>query len=220
MINCELSRLQIVVLAAGFSTRMGRSKAFAKIHGVSLIRRTIAVLDPFAVRSIIVVTAPRAWRMRAELRRQRVSFVANPERSLGLSTSVLRGLRAARFSGATLLLPMDLAELHAQDIARLVKRWCANRRRLTARRLAGRSSTPLILPRWLYQRTRGIAGDVGLRELLAELPAERRTLVELPSAGRDVDTPAELGAVRLRALAPGSFRMNFQSRYIRRDTTK
>jgi molybdenum cofactor cytidylyltransferase len=220
MINSELSRLRIVVLAAGFSTRMGRSKAFTKIHGVSLIRRTVAVLAPFAMQTILVVTAPRARRMRVELRGQPVCFIANPERSHGLSTSVVRGLRAARCSGATLLLPMDLAELKPRDIARLIRRWCTAKRRVTARRLGERSSTPLILPRWLYPRAREIIGDVGLRELLAGLPSECRTLVELPSAARDVDTPEELRAARRRACHPRALRMNRHSRYIRRDTTK
>jgi molybdenum cofactor cytidylyltransferase len=200
MINSELSRLQIVVLAAGLSSRMGRPKAFVKIRGVSLIRRTIAVVAPFAVQPIIVVTAPRARRIRAELRGQRVSFVTNPKHSLGLSTSVVRGLRAARFGEATLLLPIDLAELKARDIARLIARWRRAKRRVTARRLVDRVSVPLILPHWLYPRACAIVGDVGLRELLAGLPAEHRSLIELPSAARDVDTPEELSAARVRKL--------------------
>jgi molybdenum cofactor cytidylyltransferase len=199
MINGELSRLRIVVLAAGFSARMGRSKALMKIRGVSLVRRTVAALAPFAVQRIIVVTAPRAWRIRVELRGLPVFFVDNPQRSLGLSTSVVRGLRAARFSGAALLLPMDLAELNPRDIARLIMRWCTAKRRVTARRLGDRPSTPLILPRWLYPRAREIIGDVGLRTLLAGLPTPHRTLLELPSAVRDIDTPEELGAARRRA---------------------
>ena len=219
MIGGELARLRIVVLAAGFSTRMGRSKALARIHGVSLIRRTIAVLAPFAVKKIIVVTAPRSSRMRVELRGQHVTLVANPARALGLSTSVLRGLRVARFSGATLLLPMDLAELASRDISRLLSRWRSAQRRVTARRLGGRSSTPLILPRWLYPRVAGLAGDVGLRELLAALPADCRTLVDLPSAVRDVDTPQQLAAAR-RGARRSFTGAHSASRYIHRDTTK
>jgi CTP:molybdopterin cytidylyltransferase MocA len=137
--------------------------------------------------------------MRVELRGQPVSFVSNPARSLGLSTSVLHGLRASRFSGATLFLPMDLAELSRRDLARLIMRWRSARRRVTARRLGDRSATPLILPRRLYPRARGIVGDIGLREFLAGLPAECRTLVELPSAARDIDTLAQLSAARRRA---------------------
>jgi molybdenum cofactor cytidylyltransferase len=196
MINSELFRLRIVVFAAGFSTRMGRPKAFAKVRGVTLIRRTIGLLAPFAAQPIIVVTSPRARRMRVELRGLPVCFVANRQRSFGLSTSVVRGLWTARFSGATLMLPMDLADFNARDVERLIVRWRTATRRVTARRLGDRASTPLILPRWLYQRARGIVGDIGLRELLAGLPREHRILIDLPSAARDVDTPEELAAAR------------------------
>jgi CTP:molybdopterin cytidylyltransferase MocA len=48
----------------------------------------------------------------------------------------------------------------------------------------------------LYPRVREIGGDVGMRNLIAGLPANRRTLIDLPSAERDVDTPLELGAAR------------------------
>jgi molybdenum cofactor cytidylyltransferase len=198
MIRSELSRLQIVVLAAGLSKRMGRSKAFAKIHGASLILRTIKVLAPFAANRIIVVTGLRAQRMRIELRGYSIVFVANPARAFGLATSVISGVRAARYSGAVLLLPMDLAELKAAELERLISRWCGARRRLIARRVDERASVPVILPRALYPRVREIAGDVGLRNLLAELPAHRRTLIDLPSAERDVDTPEELDDARRR----------------------
>jgi molybdenum cofactor cytidylyltransferase len=198
MIHSELSRLQIVVLAAGLSSRMGRSKAFAKIHGESLILRTVKVLAPFAANRIIVVTGPRAQRMHSELRGRAIVFVANPKRALGLATSVIRGVRASGSSGATLLVPMDLAELDARDLERLISRWRGSRRRVVARRVDERASVPVILPRALYPRVREIAGDIGLRNLLAALPANRRTLIDMPSAERDVDTPRQLGDARRR----------------------
>lgn len=199
MIHGELSRLQIVVLAAGLSSRMGSPKAFARINGISLIRRTIKVLRPFAAKQIIVVTGPRAQRIRSELRGSPIAFAVNPNRTLGLATSVARGLRAGRYSGAALLLPMDLGGLTSRDIQRLISRWLLARRRVTARRIDGRPATPLILPRSLFPRVAEIDGDRGLRYLLAELGAEKTCLVELPSAARDIDTPADLGAARRRA---------------------
>ncbi len=197
----ELSGLKIVVLAAGFSSRMGRSKALATVRGVSLVRRTVSVLSPFTAARIIVVAPPRATRVRAALRGYRVAVLGNPLRARGLSTSVGRALRDTRSSEATLLLPADLGELMPRDIARLILRWRAARRRVAARRLDGRASTPLILPKWLYPQARRIVGDVGLRDLIAALQPQQRTLVELPSAVRDVDTPHDLAAAR-RARVP------------------
>jgi molybdenum cofactor cytidylyltransferase len=202
MMEDDPSLPRIVVLAAGFSSRMGRSKPLVTVRGVSLIRRTVAVLAPFTTGRIVVVTSPRALQLRAALQGCRVTILENPLRACGLSSSVIRGLRETRHSAATLLLPVDLGELTPRDIRRLISRWRAARRRVAACRLGSRASTPLILPKWLYPRALELVGDVGLRELIASLSPAQRVLVELPSAVRDIDTPRELAAARR---APGAF---------------
>jgi CTP:molybdopterin cytidylyltransferase MocA len=59
------------------------------------------------------------------------------------------------------------------------------------------------LPQWLYPRALTLTGDVGLRELVAQLPAGTRVLIEMPSAARDVDTPQDLQDAR-RRFRPGA----------------
>jgi molybdenum cofactor cytidylyltransferase len=189
---------RLVVLAAGFSARLGTPKALARIQGVSLIARTLRVLAPFAMAPIIVVVPPRAARLRAELRGHRSVLVANPLRSEGLSSSVRRGLRYARYEAAVLLVPMDLCSLERRDIARLIARWRGARRRIAARRIGAEAASPLILPRRLYRRALGIAGDAGLKALVRNLPPEEIVLVDLPSAALDVDMALDLERARRR----------------------
>jgi molybdenum cofactor cytidylyltransferase len=187
---------RMVVLAAGFSARLGKPKALARVRGLSLIERTLRVLAPFATAPIIVVVPPRAARLRAELRGYRSVLVANPLRGDGLSSSVRRGLRYARYEAAVLLVPMDLSHLERRDIARLIARWRGARRRVAARRIGAEAAAPLILPRRLYPRARGIAGDVGLKTLVRHLPPQDVALVSLASAAFDVDTARDLERAR------------------------
>ena len=199
----------MVLLAAGFSHRMGKSKALARVRGTSLIERTLRVLAPFATAPIIVVVPPRASRLRAELRAHRPTFVANPRRGDGLSSSVCRGLRRARYDAAVLLVPVDLPYLEQREIARLISRWRGARRRVAARgvdapRVAARpiaaeAAAPLILPRRLFRSALGIAGDVGLKALIRQLPAQEIALVNLGSAAFDVDTARDLERARRHA---------------------
>jgi molybdenum cofactor cytidylyltransferase len=201
-----LPKLQIVILAAGFSSRLGRPKALVRVRSVSLLRRTIALAAQFAPAKIIVVLPRRAARYRIEARGFKVIFAVNPRRGDGLSSSVRRGIAQARYSPAVILLPVDLAALRQRDIARLISRWRAARRCVIARRIGRLSATahggvPLILPRWLYPRTLEVTGDIGLRELVGDLPARLRVLLNLPSAALDVDTPKDLRAARRYAPA-------------------
>jgi CTP:molybdopterin cytidylyltransferase MocA len=123
MNSCTLASPRIVVLAAGFSTRLGSSKALARVRGRSLLDRTLEVLAPFATRSIVVVIPPGAGRYRIGRRVHRPTFVVNSRRAQGLSSSVCRAITYARYSCAVLLLPVDLVELERRDIAKLISRW-------------------------------------------------------------------------------------------------
>ncbi len=191
--------LRIVVLAAGFSTRLGRPKALARIHGMPLLQRTIHTLLPFRGRfPIILVVPPRALRYSAGVPRHSVTFVANPQRAGGLAGSVRLGVTRARCSAAILLLPLDLVELERRDIARLIARWRGSRRRVAACRVEGHAGAPLMLPRWLYPRALAIAGNTGLRELVRALPQHAVSLTGLPSAQADIDTPQDLTRARRR----------------------
>jgi molybdenum cofactor cytidylyltransferase len=195
-------QLQIVVLAAGFSSRLGRPKLLARVHGVSLLRRTLKVASSLAADGIVVVVPRNTVRLRIEARGVKVRWAVNAQRAQGLSSSVRRGLAAARYASAILLLPADLIYLTRRDLLRLVQRWNSAPRRLVARRIKLSGATPVILPRWLYARASSLTGDVGLRDLIGQLPADRRVLAELPSARWDVDTPQDLRDARRRFRRP------------------
>lgn len=194
--------LRFVILAAGFSTRLGQPKPLARLRGVTLIRSTVRLLAPLAAAKIVVVIPPRAVRTRIEVPGRRILWVENSKRASGLSSSVRRGLAAARHSAAAMLLPVDLAHLKRRDLERLIARWDGARRRVIATRYGAHGGAPLIVPRWLYSRAQRIRGDRGLRELIAGLPPEHLWLVNLPGATHDIDTPQDLRRARRRRIAP------------------
>ncbi len=194
----HLGRLHIVVLAAGFSARLGQPKPLARVHGISLLRRTLAVAASIGALPTTVVVPRNAVRYRIEARGIPVHWAVNRRRGEGLSSSVRRGIAAARYASAVLLLPTDLIYLKKRDLSKLVRRWRSAPRHLIARSIHLSGATPAILPRWLYSRAASLAGDVGLRDLIGQLPAGRRILVALPSAAEDIDTPQDLRAARRR----------------------
>jgi len=195
--------MRIVVLSAGFSTRLGRPKALARVHGLTLLRRTLIVLRPFAAtRRIIVVVPPRAASYQIAAAGLPVVFLANASRRSGLSSSVRAAIHRARYSAGTLLVPVDLADLTRSNIAQLVRRWRGSRRKVAARRIRAGPSVPLVLPHALYAHTHALAGDQGLRDVLRRLPVDAVNLVTLPGARFDVDTPTDLERARRHPARP------------------
>jgi molybdenum cofactor cytidylyltransferase len=190
--------LRVIVLAAGFSARLGSPKALARVHGTSLLRGTLKLAAGLRTGGIVVVTPRNAARFRIESRGIEATFGVNAQRRYGLSSSVRRGISAARYSRAVLLLPVDLAHLSQRELGRLVSRWKGAQRKVVARRVDGNGAAPLILPRWLYFESRRISGDVGLRDLLRQLPPSSLVMMPLPSAAFDIDTSKDLNAARRR----------------------
>jgi molybdenum cofactor cytidylyltransferase len=195
------SGLQIIILAAGLSSRFGRPKALARVRDTTLLRRTLALTAGLTIARVMVIVPRSTLRGRREARGFKVALVANRRRAEGLSSSVRAGIARARNSAAVLILPVDMAALRRRDLERLIARWHAARRRVAARRIGAPGATahggvPLILPRWLYARALHVTGDIGLRELVIGLAAEQRVLVDLPSAELDVDTQQDLRRAR------------------------
>jgi molybdenum cofactor cytidylyltransferase len=197
-----MPRLKIVVLAAGFSSRLGQPKALARVHGISLLRRTLILAASLHAAGIVAVVPPASARYRREAGHLAVTWARNALRGSGLSSSVCCGLRHSRYSSAALLLPVDLAQLKLGELKGLVSRWRASPNRVFATRIpsspADCAGTPLILPVRLFPHALKLKGDVGLRRLVAELPAVQCTLVGVPSAHADVDTVRDLARARQR----------------------
>ena len=188
--------LAMVVLAAGFSSRLGHPKALATVRGKNLLTRTIQVLAPLATTKILVVVPAAAARYRIGISAGTVTFALNRRRASGLSSSVRLGVQLSRCSSAVLLLPVDLVHLSKRDIGRLIARWRGSRRRVAARRIGSGAGTPLILPRWLYASAAQLTGEEGLRDVLRRLPPSALSLTDMPSAITDVDTPNDLERAR------------------------
>ncbi len=195
-------RLWIVILCAGQSRRLGSPKAIARVRGVAMLRRTARLLATLDAAGMAAVVAPRSRRAALELAGLRCGLHVNRQRSLGLSSSVRVGVAHARAASAVLIVPVDLPHLDRRDLVRLIAAWRASPRRTVARRIGGAGGVPLILPRTQFPAVRRLEGDVGLRDWLRVLPADRRRFVPMPSAAADVDSPEDLRAARRRIHAP------------------
>ena len=184
--------LKIVVLAAGLSLRLGKSKALVRIHGMSLLKRTVRLLDGMSKSPIVVVAPPNAARYRVEIMNRPARMLGNRARTAGLASSIHCGLKACKYSSAVLLLPVDLVNLDRRDTRRLIRRWQGHRRRVVARDIGATPGSPLVLPKWLYPLRAEVCGDRGLRDALRNLHDGAVSLVAMPSAAVDIDTASDL----------------------------
>ena len=135
-------------------------------------------------------------RLKRELKGLAVDIVVNRAWRTGLSSSLRAGIAAmpASTPGALVMLA-DQVSVGPADLELLMAAWQRDARTIVAARAGAVIGPPVILPRSAFRAVRRLRGDAGAKALLSD-PA--RTVIEIgiPSAGFDVDTPADLARWR------------------------
>jgi molybdenum cofactor cytidylyltransferase len=183
-----------VLLAAGGSRRLGIPKQLVRYRGRPLVLHAVAAARTAMPRAqLIVVVGAEMLRLRLVLRRARCGarVVANGRWQEGMATSLRAGLAAVPCSArAALVLLVDQPHVGAEAIGRLLDAWRLRPRLPAAANYGDRAGVPAVLPRRYWRASKALHGDRGARALLRG--AEALTLVDIPEAALDIDTPADV----------------------------
>jgi CTP:molybdopterin cytidylyltransferase MocA len=186
-----------VVLAAGGSRRLGTPKQLLRRRIRPLLVSAVEAVHAATGGPVIVVVGAHALRLRGVLRRTGAPSIVvhNSGWSTGLAGSLQAGLSALPAAAqAALICLSDQPNVDTAALCRLIAAWRRRPRALAAARYAGRVGVPAILPRRTWRSIAALRGDEGARALLRG--QSNLTIVEIPEAAFDVDTPAD--AARLR----------------------
>jgi molybdenum cofactor cytidylyltransferase len=189
------TRLAGIVLAAGGAARYGGPKQLACLGGLTLVTRAARQALACCPAGVSVVTGAYAAEVRAELAGEPVALVHNANWATGLASSIRCGLDGlpAHFAACLLMLG-DQPAIDQGDLMSLVAAWASAPDRVAAARYAGTLGIPAVFPRTLWPSLRALSGDQGARALIASL--SQVTEVPVPGAALDIDTPADLDALR------------------------
>lgn len=158
----------LIVLAAGASRRLGKSKQLLRLHGETLVRRAARLglaTTPLAAIIVLGADADAVYASVADLAARRVDCI---DWQQGMGASLRAGLTALppECAGALIVL-CDQPALTAEHLEQLVAAWRANPRGAAASSYAGRLGVPALLPRAWFAELMAESGDRGARELLA-----------------------------------------------------
>lgn len=203
----------IVVLAAGQGSRFAGSqhKLAQDLGGASVLGRTIVHAIESHLPVIVVTTQPLAAEAARWVARRDV--VVLPEvgspgaEPLGMGFSIAAGVTARPDAGGWLVLPGDMPLVLPRTLVQVAEGLAQHA--VVYAQYRGRRGHPVGFAAELFSELVQLRGDEGARRVMARYPSQGLE-VDDPGVLLDVDTPADLAAVRaghdaqLRSAEPGT----------------
>ncbi|MEW6334776.1 MAG: DVU_1551 family NTP transferase [Thermodesulfobacteriota bacterium] len=189
----ENDRIVALILAAGFSSRMGDFKPLLPVGGTPLIERAIARFLQAGFHEVRVIVGHRAKEVIPVVTRLGARPVFNVDYPSGMYSSVRAGVRTlGGEEAAFFLLPGDCLPDKPETLARIASRFREEGRGILHPTFGGKRGHPPLIS--AAYRNAILAHDPpgGLRALLAE-QGDDTAEVEVDDAGilSDLDSPRE-----------------------------
>lgn len=186
-----------IVLAAGASSRMGGDKLLLELSGEPLLRRAVRTALEARLSPVVVVLGPDGARARAALAGLDCRLAVNPDPGRGQGSSLSAGLAALppEAPAAVVLLP-DMPRVTAAMIAAVVGRWRETGAPLVLSDYGGATAPPALYARPLLAELLAAEGEQPGKQVAARHRREAARVAFPAAALADVDTPADLAALR------------------------
>ena len=183
----EARNMTAILLASGFSKRMGEDKLLLPFRGGTLLSHAVDLVAsiPFGQR-LLVIPPERRKRLRIP---QNITVILNTEAQRGQSESVKLGVRAAT-GQAYCFFAADQPLLDRETVECLLA--CSNDTRIVYPTGGGNPSGPVIFPAAFREALLCLEGDQGGRGIRRAHPeAQFPVVISNPHLLHDIDTRAE-----------------------------
>jgi molybdenum cofactor cytidylyltransferase len=186
-------RVQAVVLAAGESRRMGRTKATLPYGGATILEAVVRALRACELDRVAVVVGRNRGEIAAAVGSLEVELVENPAPELGMLGSVQRAVeRMPEEMEAILIALGDQPQIQPATIRALLGAARGSPRGIFLPTYQGRRGHPALLRARYRQQILALPHTVGLNALIRAHPEDVEEVAQdAPGILEDIDTPEE-----------------------------
>jgi molybdenum cofactor cytidylyltransferase len=180
-----------IILAAGVSERLGRSKQLLDWKGKPFVRQVAETALAAGLRPVVLVTGADAPNTEAAVEGLDLQIVRNERWLAGQSSSVKAGLAALPANiGSALFMVVDQPQLPVALIEALRAEHAAALSPIVAPLVDGHRSNPVLFDRSTFADFAALEGDVGGRAIFSKHPVSWVQWLD-PSLAIDVDRPED-----------------------------
>ncbi|MDJ0509300.1 MAG: nucleotidyltransferase family protein [Crocosphaera sp.] len=188
------SRIAMMILAAGASTRMGTPKQLLSYQGLSLLGKTIKTALSSVCQPIVVVLGAYEQQIKAEVELSDVSIVENPNWHLGMGATIAQGMLfiLSSFQGidAVIISVCDQPFLSTEIINNLVTSYHSTGKPIIACQYADTLGVPALFNHRFFEELTLMKETAGAKQLIKTY---KNQVFSIPfvSGAIDIDTPEE-----------------------------
>lgn len=189
-----LTRVAGILLAAGASTRMGKTKQLLPLGGKTLVERVLIEALSSELERIVLVLGYQAGDIKKVITRlgpqPKLRIIENRQFEQGMSSSIIAGLSEIENThDHVMILLGDMPFVHRDLINLLLRRYLRSGLPIGAIKGKERPAHPMIFSRKLYPELMVLRGDVGARALFGKYK-DQVCLIEPegPYDAMDIDT--------------------------------
>lgn len=190
----EYTDLQIVVLAAGKASRMGKPKQLLPVKNHSLIEEVLQTANKINCLGITCVLGANYERIKPVLDTYSVNTVINPEWESGLSSSISIGISTAvqhkPQTKRILLLLADQPHISIKDLQQMIRQSSSGDEQIIASDYGGFYGVPVLFSEKHFLKFKNLKGDSGAKEFLNDPNQLVIPCTSQPHL-QDIDTPAD-----------------------------
>jgi molybdenum cofactor cytidylyltransferase len=191
----EATRISIILLAAGASSRLGQSKQLVLVNGKPLLAiSALAALESGVDRVIVVLGANASAHKRA-IETLPVDFVINDEWAKGMGNSLKKGLNYLISlypqTEAVIIMVCDQPYLTEAHLITLITTYKKNRSELVASTYNQTIGVPALFNRSLFDQLLELEDSQGARKIIQNYKGNIDK-IPLVHGEIDIDTPEDL----------------------------
>ncbi|MCA6379641.1 MAG: nucleotidyltransferase family protein [Cytophagales bacterium] len=187
--------IAILLLAAGSSSRLGRSKQLVSIKGQPLLLKSMNAAIESGIENIIVVLGANEQEHYQVIKDAGVQVVVNTAWKKGMGNSLKVGLfyllQQTPKAEAVITMVCDQPLITSDQLKKLIAEYESSRSAIVASFYQGVAGVPVLFDRTLFSELLSMSDEAGAKKILQEHPHLVKT-VPFPGGEIDIDTEDDL----------------------------
>ena len=181
----------IIILAAGRSSRFGKTKQLLSFNGKTLLQHVIEEATKAGAGPIVVITGSNAGEVSASITDKRINIVFNKDWSEGMASGIVIGVTKINELDSSIekiiIAVCDQPFVTAAIFEQLDQLQKESGKHIVASAYSNTVGTPVLFTRKYFDQLLGLKGDTGAKKIL-ETYRDDVTTIDFPQGNIDIDT--------------------------------